>query len=356
MLGEKQRPVRIKLMDGESVRGWIEYYDRRMVRLTREGAPNLFIFKHEIAYIAEDTVRKPRAESPSRRTTAMPRAKRMSRYLPEVEAIAREAGALLMGYFARRVTIEYKGDVDLVTAADRASEKLIVERLRARWPEHEHGGRGRHAAARLAPSIAGTSTRWMAPPISPTAIPCSASRSRWFDNDEQLEVGVLYDPTRDEMFAAERGQGATLNGKPIHVSKTSYSCGIASGDRLSQPQAAQESQYSLLSPAHLALARSSSRRFGGARSGQCCLRPLRRILGVQSQSVGYRCRRASGAGSRRNRHALRWLALSPRQPRGAGQQWPHPSGTASRISRKSSLAAGWKNCPRPVGIRQDDDE
>ena len=64
-LGEKQRPVRIKLMDGESVRGWIEYYDRRMVRLTREGAPNLFIFKHEIAYIAEDTVRKPRAESPS---------------------------------------------------------------------------------------------------------------------------------------------------------------------------------------------------------------------------------------------------------------------------------------------------
>ena len=54
MLGEKQKPVRIKLMGGEVVRGWIEYYDRRMVRLTREGAPNLFIFKHEIAYIAEE--------------------------------------------------------------------------------------------------------------------------------------------------------------------------------------------------------------------------------------------------------------------------------------------------------------
>src|SRR5271157_3751494 len=66
MLGEKQRPVRIKLMDGEVLRGWIEYYDRRMVRLTREGAPNLFIFKHEIAYIAEDVVRKPRFETPSR--------------------------------------------------------------------------------------------------------------------------------------------------------------------------------------------------------------------------------------------------------------------------------------------------
>ena len=60
----------------------------------------------------------------------------MSSYLPDVEAIAREAGRLLMGYFARHVTIEYKGEVDLVTEADRTSEKLIVERLRARWPEH----------------------------------------------------------------------------------------------------------------------------------------------------------------------------------------------------------------------------
>lgn len=54
MLGEKQRVVSIKLTDGEVVRGWIEYYDRNMVRLTREGAPNLFIFKHDIVYIAED--------------------------------------------------------------------------------------------------------------------------------------------------------------------------------------------------------------------------------------------------------------------------------------------------------------
>ncbi len=53
-LGEKQRAVSVKLMDGEVVRGWIEYYDRNMIRLTRENAPNLFIFKHEIMYIAED--------------------------------------------------------------------------------------------------------------------------------------------------------------------------------------------------------------------------------------------------------------------------------------------------------------
>jgi host factor-I protein len=53
-LGDKQKPVNVKLMDGQTVRGWIEYYDKHMVRLTREGEPNLFIFKHEIMYIADD--------------------------------------------------------------------------------------------------------------------------------------------------------------------------------------------------------------------------------------------------------------------------------------------------------------
>ena len=57
-LGEKQKHVSIKLMDGQTVHGWIEYYDRNMVRLTREGAPNLFIFKHEIMYIAEEGGKK----------------------------------------------------------------------------------------------------------------------------------------------------------------------------------------------------------------------------------------------------------------------------------------------------------
>ena len=61
-LGEKQKPVRIKLRGGETVRGWLEYYDLNMVRLTREDAPNLFIFKHEIMYIAEEAApRKTRA-------------------------------------------------------------------------------------------------------------------------------------------------------------------------------------------------------------------------------------------------------------------------------------------------------
>ena len=59
-LGEKQTPVTVKLLSGEIFRGWIEYYDIGMIRLTREGSPNLFIFKHEIMYIAEDTGRRSR--------------------------------------------------------------------------------------------------------------------------------------------------------------------------------------------------------------------------------------------------------------------------------------------------------
>lgn len=58
MLGEKQKAVSVKLMDGQVVQGWIEYYDRGMVRLTRQDAPNLFIFKHEIMYITEDVAKK----------------------------------------------------------------------------------------------------------------------------------------------------------------------------------------------------------------------------------------------------------------------------------------------------------
>jgi host factor-I protein len=53
-LGEKQTPVTVKLVTGEVFKGWIEYFDANMIRLTREGSPNLFIYKHEILYISED--------------------------------------------------------------------------------------------------------------------------------------------------------------------------------------------------------------------------------------------------------------------------------------------------------------
>lgn len=53
-LGEKQTQVAVKLLTGEIFKGWIEYFDSNMIRLTREGGPNLFIYKHEVLYISED--------------------------------------------------------------------------------------------------------------------------------------------------------------------------------------------------------------------------------------------------------------------------------------------------------------
>src|ERR1700760_509568 len=142
----------------------------------------------------------------------------MSRYLSQLEPIAREAGALLMSFFGR-VEIQYKGDVDLVTDADRGSEKLIVERLQSLWPQHgivgEEGTRSETEAE----------YRWYVDPLDGTTnfahgYPVFCISIALARQDGQLQVGVLYDPTRDEMFCAERGDGATLNGKTIHVSKT----------------------------------------------------------------------------------------------------------------------------------------
>ncbi|QEE29988.1 Sm ribonucleo-like protein [Terriglobus albidus] len=60
-LSERQVPVTVKLRDGERVNGWIEYFDDTMIRLTREGKPNLFIYKQQIRTIAEERRTKPRS-------------------------------------------------------------------------------------------------------------------------------------------------------------------------------------------------------------------------------------------------------------------------------------------------------
>ena len=132
--------------------------------------------------------------------------------------IAREAGALLMEFFHRRVKIEYKGDADLVTEADRSSEKLILERIRARWPDHEVIG---EEGARIE---TGGDYRWYVDPLDGTTnfahgfpVFC-VSLGLTFRGTRK--AAVLYDPTRDELFSAELGKGAFLNGKKIEVSKT----------------------------------------------------------------------------------------------------------------------------------------
>src|SRR5258706_5708740 len=141
-----------------------------------------------------------------------------SEFLPFIERTAREAGALLLRHFKARVQIEYKGDVDLVTVADRESEALIVGRIRERFPKHDIlGEEGTRTES-------GADYKWYVDPLDGTTnfahgFPVFCVSIALEHKGERI-AGVLYDPTRDELFAAEKGSGATLNGAHLSVSKT----------------------------------------------------------------------------------------------------------------------------------------
>ena len=147
--------------------------------------------------------------------------------------IAREAGALLMHYFHQHLKIEYKGDADLVTAADRASEKLIRERILSQWPGHDVLGEEQGL------SDQGSDYRWYVDPLDGTTnfahgypVFCVSLGLEYRGLEDQAPgqrssgerasrvAAAIYDPTRDELFTAEQGRGALLNGESIHVSKT----------------------------------------------------------------------------------------------------------------------------------------
>jgi myo-inositol-1(or 4)-monophosphatase len=146
-----------------------------------------------------------------------------------VTPIALEAGSLLRSYYRRGVATEYKGDVDLVTEADRASEKLIVDRLNKLFPEHGvYGEEGTRSQIE-------SEYRWYIDPLDGTTnfahgfpafcVSMGLERrppSLAPDEDGELVAGIIYDPLRDELFSAEKGKGAYLNGEPIHASKTAH--------------------------------------------------------------------------------------------------------------------------------------
>ena len=156
----------------------------------------------------------------------------MAELVSIAESIAREAGALLREYYHRGVTAEYKGDVDLVTEADRASEKLIVARLKEQLPEHgvygEEGSRqGLDSEFRwYIDPLDGTTNFAHGFPAFCVVLGCERRKPGLKpDEDGVMVAGVIYDPLRDEMFSAAKGEGAWLKspnqpeGKPIHVSK-----------------------------------------------------------------------------------------------------------------------------------------
>ena len=132
---------------------------------------------------------------------------------------AREAGQILLERFGRKINISKKGDINLVTEADLASEKHIIEKIKSRYPKHailaEESGEA---------IVEGDEWKWIIDPLDGTTnyahgYPCFCVTLALEHNGE-IVVGVTFDPTRNELFAAERGSGATLNNKPIRVSET----------------------------------------------------------------------------------------------------------------------------------------
>lgn len=132
---------------------------------------------------------------------------------------ARDAGAILIDRLGRALQVSNKGDIDLVTEADVASEKLIIERIKSYYPRHailaEESGRVEAQAGK-------SDWKWIVDPLDGTTnyahgYPCFCV-SIALAREDVIEVAAIYDPNRDEMFAAERGQGATLNGRRMRVS------------------------------------------------------------------------------------------------------------------------------------------
>ena len=120
-----------------------------------------------------------------------------------------------------------------MTAADRASETLIRERIRAQFPSHDVLGEEQGL------KDSGSEYRWYVDPLDGTTnfahgypVFCvSMALEHRADGDGERIAGVVYDPTRDEMFTAEMGKGAQVDGKPIHVSKAAQlkECLLATG-------------------------------------------------------------------------------------------------------------------------------
>lgn len=153
----------------------------------------------------------------------------MESYLTTAIEIAREAGALLAQLLTRPHEISYKRPSDIVTEADKRSEALIVDRLRSYFPKHaivsEEGG-GQKTDSDYC---------WYVDPLDGTTnfahgYPVFCVTMGLAYRGETI-AGVVYDPTREELFTAERGEGAYLNHKRIHVSKTDKlsECLLATG-------------------------------------------------------------------------------------------------------------------------------
>lgn len=131
--------------------------------------------------------------------------------------LAREAGTILLEGSRQEITPRFKGKIDLVTDYDLEAEGYLINSIREAFPEDailaEEGG-----------GIAGSSGQWFIDPLDGTVnfahgIPIFSVSIAYLDQAGP-QVGVIYDPIRDELFSAVRGMGALLNQSPISVSDT----------------------------------------------------------------------------------------------------------------------------------------
>jgi len=135
---------------------------------------------------------------------------------------ARDAGRILADRLGRALQVSNKGDIDLVTEADLAAESLIIDRIKSHYPRHSILAEESGTAGGVE-FVAGKSEwKWIIDPLDGTTnyahgYPCFCV-SIALEREGKIEVGVIYDPMRDEVFAAERGSGATLNERAIRVS------------------------------------------------------------------------------------------------------------------------------------------
>ena len=136
--------------------------------------------------------------------------------------MARDAGHILIERQGRSLRVSSKGDINLVTEADLAAEELIIERIRSYYPRHailaEESG-----ASNGSPSATQAEWKWIIDPLDGTTnyahgYPCFCV-SIALERAGKIEIGVVYHPVSNELFAAERGQGATLNDRTIRVSE-----------------------------------------------------------------------------------------------------------------------------------------
>ncbi len=136
--------------------------------------------------------------------------------LNQIVAWAKEAGGILRDGYGKNHHVELKGRIDPVTEIDRLSEEYLIKQIKTHFPEHtietEESGllAGQRASRWYIDPLDGTTNYAHNVPIFSTSIAYAA--------DGKVQLGVVYDPMRDECFSAERGCGAWLNGERIHVS------------------------------------------------------------------------------------------------------------------------------------------